>query len=46
MVRWSVTGMGCGKNLISDRNVSLAPAAFALGGGALMEGEILGVLLL
>lgn len=38
----SVADFGCGKNLISGRNVSLAPVAFALGGGDLMESEILG----
>lgn len=42
----SVADFGCGKNLISGRNVTLAPVAFALGGGDLMEREIFGVLLL
>lgn len=42
----SVADFGCGKNLISGRNVSLAPVPFALGGGDLMEREIFGVLLL
>lgn len=43
----TVADFGCGKNLISGRNVSLAPGAFALGGGDLMEREIfIGVLLL
>lgn len=38
----STAGYGCGKDLICDRNVSLAPVAFALGSEALMLGEILG----
>ncbi|ROJ33091.1 Protein Shroom4 [Anabarilius grahami] len=40
----STAGYGCGKDLICDRNVSLAPVAFALGSEALMVGDI-GVLL-
>lgn len=42
----SVADFGCGKNLISGRNVSLASVAFALSGGDLMEREVLGILLL
>lgn len=38
----STAGYGCGKDLIYDRNVSLAPVAFALGSEALMVEEILG----
>lgn len=38
----STAGYVCGKDLICDRNVSLAPVAFALGSKALMVGEILG----